>query len=178
MNMKRSDLELPVYFDRYMLLAEDLDPVQSLEISLQELETIPWETWESLGDRVYAPGKWTLRDLLQHILDTERIFAYRALAFARGETQAASYDEDVYAAAAAPIQRPLVKMVQELKLLRQSTIALFQSFTTLQWMRSGMGFKGPYKVVDIAYILAGHQRWHFRVVEERYLPMLVEHEIE
>lgn len=170
--MKRSDLELPIYFDRYMLLAEDLEPVQCLEFSLQELDTIPWEAWEKLGDKVYAPGKWTLRDLLQHVLDTERIFSYRALAFARGETQAASYDEDAYALAAAPIQRPLSEMIQEMKILRQSTIALFKSFTDSQLMRSGMGFKGPYKVVDIAYILAGHQCWHFKVVVERYLPML------
>jgi hypothetical protein len=119
------------------------------------------------------------KDLLQHLIDTERIFTYRVLAFSRNETQKMlSYDEDAYAKNADANRRTITELLDELKLLRQSTIALYQSFSKEMLLKSGRSFKGHYSVLSIAFMLAGHQRWHFRVVEENIylycLPAILE----
>lgn len=170
--MKLSEIALPEYFDRYILLNEDLDVLEALKRSLEELEQIPLEKWKELKDRVYAPDKWTLKDILQHIIDTERVFAYRALAFARGEQEVKSYDENEYAYLANANNRSLEDLLEEALILRKSTLLLFSSFTHEMLEKTGMGFKGPYSVHSIGYILGGHQRWHFKIIEERYLPLL------
>jgi len=172
--MYKHDIDpMPEYFDRYIALADDVPYLDALQISLGELERLPKSDWETLGERVYAPGKWTLKDLLQHLIDTERIFTYRVLAFSRNETQKMlSYDEDAYAKNADANRRTITELLDELKLLRQSTIALYQSFSKEMLLKSGRSFKGHYSVLSIAFMLAGHQRWHFRVVEEKYLPLL------
>lgn len=98
MKMKRSELyPMPAYFDKYILLADDIDMLEALQISLHELENIPLDLWKSLGNVVYAQGKWTIKDLMQHMIDTERIFSYRAVSFARGDKQVPPYDEDEFA---------------------------------------------------------------------------------
>ena len=101
--MKRSELNpLPEYFDRYINKCDDVGISQAIQTSINELDRIPLAKWEWLKDKTYAPGKWTVKDILQHLIDTERIFMYRALAFSRGEMQLLpSFDEDKYAAAAA-----------------------------------------------------------------------------
>lgn len=172
--MKKSDLkEMPEYFDRYIHLAEDVELISSLQISLEELGSWPLNTWEKIGDRVYAPNKWTIKDIVQHIIDTERIFCYRALAFSRNESQPLpSYDEDAYAKAGRATNRKLGDLIEELKIVRQGTIALFQSLDNEMLERTGMGFKGPYSVASLGFMLAGHQRWHMRIIDERYLPLL------
>jgi hypothetical protein len=170
--MKRSELILPAYFDRYILKADDVPVMECLQISLDELRSAPWDVWKSIGDAVYAPGKWTIKELLQHLIDTERIFTYRALAFARGEKSVNSYDEDAYATASDPSHRSLDEMMEEAIDLRQATIGLFRSFSRAMLEKSGMGFKGEFSVHSIGYIIGGHQRWHFGVIEERYRPLM------
>ena len=171
--MTRSQLTpLPDYFDRYINMADDVDVLTALATSLTELENAPLDDWKRIGDRVYAPGKWTVKDILQHIIDTERIFSYRALAFARGDRDAPSYDEDTYGREANAITRSLEDLLAEAIAVRRSTVLLFKTFHTTVLQRTGNGFKGPYSVHDIGYILAGHQRWHFRVIEEQYMPLI------
>lgn len=173
--MTRSQLyPLPDYFDRYINLADDVPVLTSLEISLKELETAPVDNWTALGDRVYAPGKWTVKDLLQHIVDTERVFCYRALSFARGEREVKPFDEDLYAASARADRRSLADILEEAVLVRRASLALFRSFTDDMLAKTGKGFKGDYSVHAIGFILAGHQRWHFKVIEDRYFPLLKE----
>ncbi len=170
--MKRNEITLPEYFDRYILKCDDVTLLESLEISLNELKNAPVDKWKALGDKVYAPGKWTVKDILQHIIDTERVFCYRALSFARGEKKVMSYDEDDFAKSAQAINRTLEDLLEEAILLRQTTILLYKSFTDEMLSRTGMGFKGEYSVAAIGFIFGGHQRWHFGVIEERYFPML------
>jgi len=171
--MKRSQLyPMPDYFDRYILLTDDIDMLEALQISLHELENIPLDLWKSLGNQVYAPGKWTIKDLMQHMIDTERIFSYRAVSFARGDKQVPSYDEDTFAKNAQANERTLDALLAEAVAVRKSTIHLFQSFTDDMLAKMGIGFKGEYSVHAIGFILAGHQRWHFKVIEEKYLPLL------
>lgn len=172
--MQRSDINpLPEYFDRYILMADDVDIIESIQTSLDEIDRFPLEKWKALGDTVYAPGKWTVRDILQHLIDTERIFSFRALAAARGEKQPMPfYEEDEYATAAAANNRTLEDLIEEMRISRRSFLALFQSFTPDMLQRMCKGFKGEYSVLSIGFIITGHQRWHLRVLEERYYSLL------
>lgn len=164
---------MPEYFDRYILMADDTDHCTALENGLREIEAYPLEELRALGTAVYAPGKWTIVQILQHLVDTERVFAYRALAFARNETGTVlSFDEDSYAAHSFAERRTVDEIVREMAALRRSTIDLFSSFTDEALQRTGAGFRGPYSVLSIAFILAGHPRWHFRTIRERYLPLI------
>ena len=169
--MTKSDISpMPIYFDRYINMVDDVPLSQALQISLEELKQAPVETWRAIGDRVYAEGKWTIKQILQHLIDTERIFSYRALCFARGEKATLpSYEEEEYAQQADTTHRTLEELVAELESVRHALISLFNSFTPEMLQRTGIGFKGPYAVLAIGFILAGHQRWHSRIIEERYL---------
>lgn len=173
--MKRSEINpLPAYFDRYILQYEGNTTIlEAIQMSIDELDTLPLDQWKALGSKVYAPNKWTLKDILQHIIDVERIFAYRAMSFARGETQRLpSFDEDVYALNTDANNRPFEDLIAELKIVHESTKVLFQSFLPDMLLKTGIGFKGEYSVAAIGFTLPGHQMWHFRIIEERYMPLL------
>ena len=172
--MKRTDINpMPEYFDRYINLVDDVELKEALAISLNELNHLPTETWKAIGDKVYAPGKWTIKDILQHMIDTERIFGYRALCFARGETaRMPSFDEEEYGRNANAIHRTLEDLIEELKLNRASFIALYNSFTDEMLLKTGLSFKGIYSVLAMGFIIAGHQRWHFKVIKERYAGLI------
>lgn len=170
--MKRRELTLPVYFDRYMNKTDDVTVIEALQISLNELESAPIEKWQMLGDAVYAPGKWSIKDILQHLIDTERVFCYRALSFARGEAEVKPYDENNYAQMANAQHRTIENLLEEAIALRKATILLFNSFSNEMLAQIGMGFKGAYSVHSIGFILGGHQRWHFEIIEKQYIPLL------
>jgi hypothetical protein len=173
--MKKSDIKkMPEYFDRYIHLAEDTSVVAALQISLQELENAPLEKWIALGEKTYAPDKWTVKDILQHYIDTERVFTYRITAIARGDKQKMiPYDEEVFAKNALANRRTLDDLMEELTLIRKATIKLYQSFTAEMLCELGNGFKGmQYCPLALGFMLAGHQRWHFRVLEEKYYPLI------
>lgn len=172
--MKREDIKpMPEYFDRYINKVENIPVLEALEISLRELETLPLDTYEKLGNNVYEPGKWTVKDILQHLIDAERVFSYRATAFSRNEPgQVLSFDEALYVAQADANRRSLQELIHELKTVRRSFIELYKSFSPEMLLRKGKGFKGEYSVLSIGFIVAGHQRWHLEVLEERYFPLL------
>lgn len=173
--MKKSDIKkMPDYFDRYINLSEDVDVVESLQISLQELVNAPLEKWKALGEKVYEPNKWTIKDIIQHFIDTERVFTYRITAIARGDKQKMiPYDEDTFAKSAMANRRSIVDLLEELILIRKSTIKLFQSFTHDMLHELGNGYNGiQYCPLSLGFMLAGHQRWHFRILEEKYYPLL------
>ena len=173
--MKKSELkELPDYFDRYINLCDDVDIPAALQASYDEIKNAPLQKWEALGDKVYAPGKWTLKDMLQHVIDTERIFCYRALAIARGEKQSLpGFDEDEYVVAAnATGHRTLQEIMDELQSVHIATKDLFRSFTAAMLEKKGKSFRGEYSVAAIGFTIAGHQRWHLKVLEERYYTLL------
>ncbi|TAF32365.1 MAG: DinB family protein [Cytophagales bacterium] len=174
--MKKSDIQImPEYFDRYILLTDDhLSVVEALELSLKELNEAPLDKWRALGDTVYAEGKWTVRDILQHCLDTERVFVYRILAIARGDQQKMTpYDENEFAKNALANRRPLDEILEEMKLVRRATIMLFKSFTETMLMQNGHGYNGmKYGPLALGFMLAGHQRWHLKILEERYYACL------
>ena len=173
--MKKSDIKrMPKYFDRYINLADDVTYTEALQISLQELENAPIEKWNALGEKVYAEGKWTVKDILQHIIDTERVFAYRITAIARGDKQEMlSFDEEAFAKNTIANSRTVDDLLGELILVRKGTLAMYQSFTPEMLHQTGNGFNGiQYCPLSLSYMLAGHQRWHFKVLEERYFGLL------
>jgi hypothetical protein len=175
--MKKSDMtKMPEYFDRYINLTDDVTFMEALQISLAELENLPIEKWKALGEQVYAPGKWTTKDLLQHLIDTERVFTYRMTAFARSDSQKMlGYDEDLYAQNAEANRRTIEDLLAELILVRKNYIALYQSFSQEMLLKSGKGYNGSeYSVLSMGFMIPGHQRWHFKVMEERYFPLILQ----
>jgi hypothetical protein len=152
-------------------MADDVTLMEALETSLTELEDAPVNEWKAIGNYVYAPGKWTIKDIIQHLIDTERVFSYRALSFARGEKEVKPFDEDNYGKMANANSRTIEDLLEEAIGLRKATILLYKSFSPEMLNRVGIGFKGEYSVHAIGFIFAGHQRWHFKVIEERYLAL-------
>lgn len=170
--MKLSEINnKPEYYDRYMNKCDDVEILDAIQSSIDELNNAQVEKWEKIGNKVYAPGKWTIKDILQHLIDTERIFMFRALSFARSEKQELPYfNEDEYADAASGSanKRKISELVDELRILHISLKQLFASFTDEMLNRTGKGFKGEYSVASIGFILPGHQRWHLDVITEKY----------
>lgn len=175
--MRKSDIpKIPEYFDHYINLTDDLTFIETLQLSLKELDNLPIEKWKALGENIYAPGKWTVKDLLQHLIDTERVFSYRMTAFSRSDSQKMlAFDEDLYANNADANRRTIEDLVTELILVRKNYLALYQSFSPEMLLKSGKGYDGSeYSVLAMAFMIPGHQRWHFKVVEDRYFPLLLE----
>ncbi len=125
---------------------------------------------ENIGDYSYANGKWTIKQLLQHLIDTERIFAYRALRFSRNDqTALAGFDEDNYAENSPVAHRSLKSMIEEFIALRKSTDLLLLSFTEEQLKMSGTA-SGNYATVNaLCFIIFGHLLHHQNILIERYL---------
>ncbi len=130
------------------------------------LETIPPDKY----DYRYAEGKWTIKEVLQHIIDAERIFAYRALRFARKDpTPLPGFDENLFAAEAKADARTWDKLVEEFKIVRRSSELLFNSFDEEQLQSNGISSNSPNYVLAVGFILIGHAMHHQRIIKERYL---------
>lgn len=133
---------------------------------IQFLEVIPPEKY----DHRYAEGKWTVKEVLQHIIDAERIFAYRSLRFARKDTTPlAGFDENFYTENAKAGKRDWQTMLGEFKALRQSSAYLFGSFDAEQLQAEGTANNTPTYVLGVGYILIGHSLHHMKILKERYL---------
>ena len=129
-------------------------------------ENIP----ESKATYAYAPGKWTLKELLQHMIDTERIFAYRAVCIARKETQnLPGFDENEYVQNSHANTRNWKSLLEELKLVRQSTEILFSSFSEETLQQTGIANNNSIALNTIVFIAVGHIYHHVEIIKERYL---------
>ncbi len=172
--MKKSDLSWnPTYFDTYINKVADVELAEALAESLAQLNHLDVNKLRSLGNQVYAPGKWTVRDIFQHLSDCERVFAYRALRFARNDkTELPGFDENLYAEHTGANTRPLEQVLEELKSIRKSTIALFDTFDDAALQRTGVMFNSELPVLALGFTVVGHQAHHFGILEERYLPLL------
>ena len=133
---------------------------------------------KSIDDRrasefAYAPGKWTIKQIIGHLSDTERIFGYRALRIDRGDsTPLSGFEQDDYVSTAASNQRTLDDLLSEFRVVRESTLTLFHSFSRDDWMRSGRVSEWTLSVRGIAFTTAGHELHHANILRERYLPQL------
>jgi DinB superfamily len=171
--MKRSDIKpMPEYYDRYINLAEDIELAEAFRQSLHVIDALDIDMLTKIGSKVYAPGKWTIKDIIQHISDTERVFSYRALRFARNDqTALPGFDQDLFAANTTANQRSPDDLIHELEIVRQSTISLFNSFDEIQLLRKGKCWKSELSVLAIGFNIIGHQQHHFTIIAERYLPL-------
>ena len=119
----------------------------------------------------YAEGKWTIKETLVHIMDTERIFAYRALRFARNDTTALpGYEQNDYVPYSRANERSLTDIFQEYGAVREATLTLFESFNEEEFLRKGIANGNPASVRALAYQIAGHELHHMKIIKERYLP--------
>ena len=163
----------PSYYDTYIDQVDDIELSSAFQQSLAAIDALDLEKMRAIGDQVYAPGKWTIRDLFQHLIDGERVFAYRALRFGRNDqTALPGFDENLFAEYSVANHRPLEELVAELRSVRESSQWLFQSFDEAALRRTGVMFNTELPVLAIGFILVGHQNHHFRIMEERYFPLL------
>ncbi len=125
------------------------------------------------GNFRYAPGKWTVKEVLGHVTDAERIFAYRALRIARGDqTPLASFEQDDYVRGGNFAERTLADLAEEFGLVRAASIALFRSLQREAWQRRGVASEKEVTVRALAFIVAGHEIHHRLILEERYFPAI------
>ena len=158
------------YYGKYIALATEPDAVTALETSIEDALTLLRGLDESKGALRYAPGKWSIRQVVSHVIDGERVFAYRALRIARGDdTPLPGFDENTYAEASRADERPLRALVDELELVRRSNLALFRGLGEEDWPRRGIANDAEISVRALAYIIAGHVRHHVGILRERYL---------
>lgn len=172
--MKKSEIaKMPEYFDRYINLVEDIEIADALEKYGAKYLWAEKANFVKLGDKVYAPGKWTIKDMIQHIIDAERVFSYRAMRFARNDkTSLPAFDENMFAVTANASKRSLDELLDEFAAVRASTIALFRSFTNEMMAREGKTFDKNISVLAIGFTLSGHIIHHVKVLKEHYYGLI------
>lgn len=158
----------PEYYARYVSHVRG-DVFDMLQQQVDECATYLTLTEEVAMHR-YAPGKWSVKELLGHLCDTERVFAYRALMFARGSTDPIpGFEENDFVKEAGFERRTVYDIVSELHSVRASNLALFQSFTDADMLKTGIANGQAISVNAIVYIVAGHAFHHATILHERYL---------
>ncbi|WP_339920238.1 DinB family protein [uncultured Flavobacterium sp.] len=162
--------EYAPYYAGYVHVLDDVNMIEELEICLHDfikfVQNIPMDKF----DYRYAEGKWTIKDIIQHLIDTERVFSYRAMRISRNDkTPLPGFEENDYVDNTKANERNLQGLLTELAVVRQSTLALFKSFSEEQLTRMGVASNSPVSVRAIGFIIIGHQKHHQKVFQERYL---------
>ena len=158
------------YYATYINQVPDGEICAVLEVQLEDSAAILSGISEARSLHRYAPGKWTIKEVLGHINDTERVFAFRAFWFGRGCGEPMpSFDQDVAVASAASNDRLWVSHVAEFRAIRAATLALFSQLPADAWARRGVASGHPVSVRALAYITAGHLAHHMRILREQYL---------
>lgn len=158
------------YYKRYIDLVENLPLLDVLTKGLTRtqsfFDSLPHEKWNYR----YAEGKWTPKDILQHITDTERVFAYRALYFARSSNaELKGFDENLFAENALAKNRSVDELLQEHLAVRNATICLFKNFNLNQLKQIGMANGSNMSVAALGFVICGHEIHHCNIITERYL---------
>jgi hypothetical protein len=160
--------EFAPYYQKYVSLVPDGDIVSLLRESGREFADALRAVPEARGGYRYGAGKWSIREVIGHVSDTERIFAYRALRIARGDqTPLASFDENVYVPTSGAEQRTIADLVGEFAAVREATVRLLESLPDDAWTRLGTASEKPVSVRALAYMTAGHALHHLAPLRER-----------
>ena len=158
------------YYFRYIDRIVDDDIVRVLETQRHEIPLWLRQVSEEQSRHRYAPDKWSMREVLGHINDTERLFLARAFWFARNfDTQLPSFDQEVCLAASNADEISWQSHIEEFEAIRLSTILFFRHLPEEAWMRSGIASDNPFTVRSLAYLAAGHALHHLAILQERYL---------
>jgi hypothetical protein len=162
--------EYAPYYERYVSLVPEGDIASILEQQLEETLSLLASISETKAMHRYAAGKWSIKELVGHIIDGERIFAYRALRFARNDSNPLpGFEQDDYIRNAEFDSRTLADLVEEFNHLRRANIYLFKSLSSEAWHRRGIASENEVSVRALAYIMAGHITHHLEVLRSRYL---------
>ena len=162
--------EYTSYHAQYIENVPGGDPLHALERQVEEALQLLASLPEERGGFRYAPGKWSLKEVFGHVIDTERIFTTRCLAFARGEEQALpGFDQDAYVARAGFDRRSLASLGEELRAVRSASLTLFRSLGEEEWSRTGVACGNRLTVRVFPWLAAGHERHHLQVLRQRYL---------
>jgi hypothetical protein len=165
--------EYAPFYEKYVALVAGNDIVGILEAQRLQMMQLFAARGERDGNFRYAPEKWTVKEVVGHVSDTERIFAYRALRIARGDaTPLSGFEQDDYVRAAAFGDRSLADLAEEFVHVRSATVALFRSLGKDAWVRRGVANKNEVSVRALAFIVAGHELHHRRILEEHYFPAI------
>lgn len=169
MSSRPDATEYAPFYAAYVAGVPEEDVLAALRASGRELAATLASIPESRAGHRYAEGKWSVREVVGHLIDAERIFSYRALRVARGDTTPLpAFDENDYVRTAGSDARMLTALVDELALVRESSLRLFESLPADAWMRRGVASGREVTVRALAYITAGHARHHHRILRERY----------
>jgi hypothetical protein len=161
--------EYSPYHEGYISLVAGNDLLSTLDSQRREMLILLSGRDESEGDFRYAPGKWSVKEVLGHVCDTERIFTYRALRIARGDrTPLAGFEQDDYIRNGPFAARQLPDLIEDYIAVRRATLTLFRNLNEPAWMRRGIANNNEISVRALAYISAGHELHHRRILEEKY----------
>lgn len=162
------------YFERYLVLLPDAPLMELLEKQPEELKDLLSEASEKKAEKPYAPGKWNAKQVLGHMMDTERIMFYRALCISRGEQQSLlPFDEDAYVSQADFSSRSIASLLAEYQVMRQNSLVFFRNLEEGARQRRGFCDGASTTVNALLGIILAHERHHLNVLKERYLPVLV-----
>ena len=163
--------EVAPYYFTYINQVSGDEPLQEIQSQVEDCRQLFSMISEEKSLHRYAPDKWSIREVLNHITDTERAFVFRALWFARGfDSPLPSYDQEISAAGAKADTISWSAHVEEFLRVRLATISFFQNLPAEAWMRAGIASDNPFTVRALAFIIPGHVAHHLKIVRERYLP--------
>lgn len=171
--MKTSEIQFPDATPFYKTYTDVLGEVELMKCMRNQLDNFPMFL-ESIPEEkftyAYAEGKWTIAEAIHHIIDTERVFQYRALRFSRGDkTSLSGFDQDVFVAGGNANKRSKSSLIKEYQTVRQSTLALFQDFDDNILKQKGTASNLEWSVGALGFVICGHQKHHRNVIRERYL---------
>jgi len=164
-----TEAEYAPFYAGYVALVPEADVLGVLESQPAEFDAIAGALSVERETSRYAPGKWSVRQVVGHVVDAERVFGYRAFCISRGEqTALPGFDENDYVARATWAQRPLGELAREFAAVRASNLEALRPLDAEAWRRSGIANASPISVRALAFIMAGHVRHHLSVLRRRY----------
>ena len=162
--------ENAAFYTTYIDKVEGADAFKVMKDNLATttsfLKSLTLDTW----NHRYAPEKWNVKEVMLHVIDTERIFAYRALRFARNDqTPLAGFDQDAYVPCSGAETRSPDSIIEEYAAVRLATIALYKNFTNDMMVKMGTASNNPFSTLALSFIIVGHENHHLQILRERYL---------
>ena len=165
-----NDNEYAPFYKNYIKSLGDVNLIEVLNNSLQDIVTTIKDLPEEKLVYRYAEGKWTIKELVQHIIDAERVLSYRALRFSRNDiTDLHGFDEDWYVDNSNGNNRNFSELLNELTLIRKASISLFNSFSDDMLTMQGSANGSKMSVRALGFIIAGHQMHHLKIIKEKYI---------
>jgi hypothetical protein len=171
--MEKSETKKEPEFLKYVYkLYENIELIDALKLSFKKINDIDIAQLNKIGLKTYEKDKWTIHKILQHLIDWERIWCFRAIIFARGDgTIADAHDQEIMGENSNADELSVEHLVNELRVVRQSTIMMFESFNKKILETNCRFFEYEMPLSAIGFTIASHQTHHFKIIEEKYLPL-------